>query len=291
MLVSLIVSTRGRTEELKKLMNCLEQQDYKSFEVIIVDQNEDDRLSAALTSGQWSFPISRVSASEQRGVSRGRNLGASYAKGDILLFPDDDCWYPTWFLSKGVGMMTRLGCASISGRPVDEETGRTINGRFANSSMWVDRKNIWITVIEWVVFFRRDAFLEVAGYDENLGPGAPSPWGANEGQDLSLRLLARGLACYYDSSLYGFHAELNTSRPDSAMIRKGRAYARGFGYVLRRHHYGIISICYWLVRPVGRSVMSLMKFDGQRLYYYVNVAIGRLEGWLGMTFSHTNAGG
>jgi glycosyltransferase involved in cell wall biosynthesis len=291
MLISLVVSTRGRSYELKKLLDSLELQEYKNFEVIIVDQNEDNRLSAALNFGQWSFPISRISVTGQRGVSRGRNFGASHAKGDVLLFPDDDCWYPAWFLSKGAGIIMRLTCASISGRAADERTRKSINGRFSTSPAWVDRKNLWTTQIEWTVFFRKEAFLKVGGYDETLGPGAQTPWGANEGQDLTLRLLAYGFSSYYDPSLYGFHAELNTSKPDSALIRKGRYYARGFGYVMRRHHYGVISLCYWLVRPMGRSIMSLMQLDTQRLSYYVNVTIGRLEGWLGMTFTGVNVGG
>ena len=42
--VSLIVATRWRTEELKRLLDSLLVQTYQVFEVIIVDQNEDDRL-------------------------------------------------------------------------------------------------------------------------------------------------------------------------------------------------------------------------------------------------------
>jgi len=60
------------------------------------------------------------------------------------------------------------------------------------------------TVSEWVAIFRRDALLAIDGYDEARGPGCATPWLANEGQDVTLRLLEAGYKTYYD--LYGFQA-------------------------------------------------------------------------------------
>ncbi|MBV8576751.1 MAG: hypothetical protein JOZ58_17165 [Acetobacteraceae bacterium] len=36
-----------------------------------------------------------------------------------------------------------------------------------------------------------------------------------------------------------FHTGLNTVSPDPAMIRKGRSYLQGFGYVFKRYDYGL----------------------------------------------------
>ena len=45
---SLIVATLGRTAELRRLLESLAVQTHQDFEVIVVDQNTDDRVSQIL---------------------------------------------------------------------------------------------------------------------------------------------------------------------------------------------------------------------------------------------------
>jgi len=278
--VSLIIGTLGRPPEiLKNHLENLCKQEFKNFDVIIVDQNADHRLAGILNSKNWPYPIRRLHRPEQRGVTSARNEGLWHATGNIVLFPDDDCWYPPWFLAKGVELLARHKCASITGRAADE-AGRSINGRFAKQAAWVDRTNVWITQIEWVVFFRRDALLAVGGYDEALGAGSAKFRWAYEGQDLTLRLLEAGHRTYYDPELYAHHEELDTRNPDDSMLRKGRAYSRGFGYVLRKHHYYPTTLIYWLLRPIAGALFALIRGEFSRARYYVYIGLGRIEGWL-----------
>ena len=46
--VSLVVSTVSRTGELARLMDSLLGQEFKDFEVLVVDQNSDDRIVSVL---------------------------------------------------------------------------------------------------------------------------------------------------------------------------------------------------------------------------------------------------
>ena len=41
---SLIIATLGREKELYDLFESLDKQTYKNFEVIVIDQNKDDRV-------------------------------------------------------------------------------------------------------------------------------------------------------------------------------------------------------------------------------------------------------
>jgi glycosyltransferase involved in cell wall biosynthesis len=50
MKVSLIVATVGRMSELHRLLTSLDAQVYKNFELIVVDQNLDDRLENVIAS-------------------------------------------------------------------------------------------------------------------------------------------------------------------------------------------------------------------------------------------------
>ena len=91
MKISLILATKGRVEEMKRFMRSLAQEGNGSFELIVVDQNEDDRVGAILRELNLRFPI--IHLRSEVGLSRARNVGATAATGDIIAFPDDDCWY------------------------------------------------------------------------------------------------------------------------------------------------------------------------------------------------------
>src|SRR5271168_3016732 len=95
---SLIVATIGRTEEFGFLLQSLAEQTFRDFELIVVDQNSDDRLIPFLehwngtVAGLANTPGSLSAIIHLRcapGVSRARNLGLQYCTGEILAFPDD----------------------------------------------------------------------------------------------------------------------------------------------------------------------------------------------------------
>src|SRR5271156_3557958 len=101
--ISLVVSTRWRTLEVKRLLESLLAQTYKTFEVIVVDQNEDDRLASLLQDYCERLTIKHVRSSNL-GHSAGSNAGLRICVGDIVGFPDDDCWYAPDLLQRFVDM-------------------------------------------------------------------------------------------------------------------------------------------------------------------------------------------
>jgi glycosyltransferase involved in cell wall biosynthesis len=276
--ISLVVSTLGRRSELEELFRSLAAQDYKDFDVIVVDQNQDDRIKY-LFDREWPFPLKRLHTPGARGLSRGRNAGWRIATGDIVVFPDDDCWYPASFLSSGLKLMSAYGADVLTGRAADE-TGRSINGRYATAAHRIDRSNVWISGIEWVMLFKRETLLAVDGFNESIGVGAGTPWQACEGQDIILRAMEKGFACRFDPAFVGHHAELNIVEPDRSMRSKGRSYGRGLGYVLHVHNYGNLSIASWVVRPIVKSMLSALSGKFKSSLYFMNVAFGRLEGYI-----------
>ncbi len=165
--ISLVVATLGRTVELYKLFDSFSAQQRTDFEVLVVDQNPDDRL-AQLTNQSWPFPVIRLHVPSIRGLSRARNIGWKAARGTLVIFPDDDCWYPPGFLTHGIELMTALQADILTGRAADEE-GHDINGRFAQKQHMIDRANVWISGIEWVMLFTKRALSTVDGFDEDVG--------------------------------------------------------------------------------------------------------------------------
>jgi glycosyltransferase involved in cell wall biosynthesis len=280
--ISLIVATLGRTVELDKLFKSLADQDRSDFEVIVVDQNTDDRLQP-LCNGAWRFPVRRIHSPAARGASRARNAGWKVAVGEFITFPDDDCWYPRSFLSRGIELMTAAQVDVLTGRAADE-AGNDINGKYSRVPRTITRANVWTSGIEWVMLFRKAALLAVSGFDQDVGVGASTPWQACEAQDILLRALDKGLRCRFDPAFFGHHPRFDEISA-KAMQAKGRSYGRGHGYVLRVHHCGLISAANWIGRPVIRMLLSGVSGDLERSQYLFNVALGRLEGYLGRTFA------
>lgn len=280
MKVSMIMSTLGRTEEVLRFIDALEHLGRDDFELIIVDQNPDGRVRKACAALTPGFALQCIASPHAQGVSRGRNLGIAKARGEILCFPDDDCIYPPALLGKVMRAFEESGADIVCGRAATPE-GRSINGRFESRVMRVDMDNVFTTQIEWVVFFRRRVFEKVRGYDEDIGLGADTPWQACEGPDITIRAMRAGFAVHYDPDLFAHHAELNTQQPDRAMRDKGRRYARGMGYVIARHGYGWAYKGRYLVRPLGGACLALLQGKLDRVLYYLNVALGRAEGYAG----------
>lgn len=278
MKLSLVVSTLGRTDTFIKFFQSLEKQTVTDFELIIVDQNDDDRVLELINETKPAIEIKRIHAPGERGLSRGRNLGSSFAIGDVLLYPDDDCWYPSDFLEKGLRFIDENEADFVTGRASDE-SGRSINGRFEIEAQYINRENVWTTQIEWVCFFKKTVVDTLNGYDNGIGVGSSSRWQACEGQDFVLRALDKGFKGYFTPDLFGHHEELNIQNPDDAMRKKGAAYARGFGHVAKIHKYSVPFIFYWAARPWANVLRNALKLNFPAAVYAMGVSFGRLEGY------------
>jgi glycosyltransferase involved in cell wall biosynthesis len=274
---SVVVSTIGRTDPLVRLFDSLAEQTLADLEVIVVDQNKDNRLQD-LMAREKRFALAHLRAPDSPGACRGRNKGWRAATGRIVVFADDDCWYPPWLFEKAEAQMRGLQADILTGRSADS-SGRSINARFETTAQRIDRDNAWTTAIEWMMFVRRGIIDEIGGFDEQIGPGAGTPWGAGEAQDLLLRAVAKGMACHFDPAIYGFHAEFDLSQLTPPMIERATGYGRGMGYVIRRHGYSPATLAYWLARPAAAVALYALRGDKLRSHYYANVVRGRLAGW------------
>ena len=61
---SLIVATKNRVNEVDRLLHSLVAQSHRDFEVILVDQNIDDRLSDVVNCYSPLFPLTHIPRSQ-----------------------------------------------------------------------------------------------------------------------------------------------------------------------------------------------------------------------------------
>ena len=85
-LISIILPTLNRYENLQKVIEDLEKQTYKNFELIIIDQSEPFRSDVYNSLG---FKV-KVLRQKDKALWKARNLGLRKSKGNFFLFLDDD---------------------------------------------------------------------------------------------------------------------------------------------------------------------------------------------------------
>lgn len=96
---SIIVPVYNRPEEMKELLDSLEKQDFRDFELVVVEDGSTIKSEDICNEYNKKFPVSYF-FKENEGPSIGRNYGAEKTKGKYLIFTDSDCILPSDYLSK-----------------------------------------------------------------------------------------------------------------------------------------------------------------------------------------------
>ena len=87
---SVVIITKDRPENLRKLLRSLVKQSLKPDEVLVVDNNSNLSYHAVFSEFQSELPL-RIFVEMTPGIPAARNRGIHEARGEIILFTDDDC--------------------------------------------------------------------------------------------------------------------------------------------------------------------------------------------------------
>lgn len=277
MKVSLVMGTLGaRSDRFAVFLDSLASGTHRNIELVVVDQSQESHhLSALLSEHRW-FPILHLKS--KPGLSRARNVGLAQVSGDIVAFPDDDSWYPETLLGSVVERFrSNPSWGGLAGRPVDAE-GHSSFPRWDLRAGWIDKFNVWRRCNSNALFLSRAAVDRVGGFDESLGVGSGTPWGAAEDIDYPLRVLAAGLTLCYDPTLLIHHPRTIPSY-DHASAARAESYGRGMGRVLRKHKYPWWFVLYQGARPLGGALISAATGKLAKARYHRAILRGRRQGW------------
>jgi glycosyltransferase involved in cell wall biosynthesis len=272
---SLIVPTKGpRVAELERMIRSLYAQTFQDFEIILSDQNPDDRIREMLLAQGWADKIIHLKSSS--GASRARNVGLDRASGEILGFPDDDCTYPPRLLENIARFFeTQPEYGFLTGRSFADD-GEDAAARHGRKASRIRRYAIYYQCIEFALWIRR-AELKSMRFDENLGTGSVTPWQSDEGPDLVLRLEEQGTRGFYDPQFAVWHPRLE--QYDAKAIDRSYRYACGSGFFLRKHHYPAWFFFYLLLRSCAAWGVALLKRQSAKLPFYTARLRGMWRGW------------
>ncbi|MFH0875476.1 MAG: glycosyltransferase family 2 protein, partial [archaeon] len=84
-LISVIIPAYNEEKCITECLNSLKNQQFKDFELIVIDNNSKD--STSKIAKQYT---KKVFLCKEQGISSARNFGAKKAKGKILCFIDAD---------------------------------------------------------------------------------------------------------------------------------------------------------------------------------------------------------
>lgn len=276
-LFSLVVGTKGRSEELAALLASLCDQTCRDFEVVIVDQNADDRVAAAIAPYREHMRIVHRQVPVP-GLSRARNTGLALATGRIIAFPDDDCQYPPRALEQAWSLLAMApDCAGVCGRLESPSGG----GRHLHSGLrrrQINQRNVWDLALSATIFLRRELVEAVGGFDETLGLGAGTPWGSGEESDYLLRALALGFRLRYDPALVVWHPPPPSVYSEQAYAR-GLSYGAGLGRVLRKSGAPRWFAATMLLRALAGACLGAAMLRPGMARFHLCVLRGRWRGW------------
>jgi glycosyltransferase involved in cell wall biosynthesis len=271
---SVIVPTRNRFELLIEAIESIQRQEYRDFEIVIVDDFSDSFISEKI--GGIDKTIRVIRQPMQSGPSAARNAGIGAALGDYVAFlDDDDLWMP-WTLATYAEAIARNGApAWLTSNGLPFENPReiaTVRRDFADERVFADylayRTNPdqpgWL--LPTGVVIRRDLLNAVGGFDVGITH--------HEDEDLWLRLgvapgfirIASPMCWGYRSHLGG--ASLNVPRRFinmSRLIEKERQGGYPGGGARMRERVDVIS-------QLGRHLARLGAKEG---YSYMAWAMYR----------------
>lgn len=248
--IDLVVATLGRIEPLELFLETVSAQSYKNFHIIIADQNPEGFLDAVLAV-HADLPITHVRL-PFRGVSKARNAALVFCKGDIVGFPDDDCWYAPETLDEvqaifgerdDVGILTgnlvyveKLGVTAVQA-----ETPR----RYSTMSML----DVFRHGGTAAFFVRRDLVEQVGGFDTSLGPREEAPYACGEDIDYYLRIYKTGYTALRSHRSMIFH--LRPINASGYPLQKIVAYGKGRMELCSRHNlpwwFRLLNVLYPLI--------------------------------------------
>jgi len=271
----LVLATVGRTDELEALLDSLERQTLTDFRLLVVDQNDDDRLVPILAA---RGSLSIVHLRSARGLNRARNVGLASADAEVVAFPDDDCAYPDDLLARVA--------ARLRDRPeLDGVTGRTAEPDGTTSDRWptapriLDLTSVWHGGNSASLFLRRGLVERIGRFDEGIGFGSGNPWELADEIELLVRAIQAGALLEQDPSLVVHHDVKRPTR-DEARVTTRRVGA-GVGYVLGKNRVGGTVLARRFLMPLGGIALSLARLNGEQARLHAITFSWRVRGYLG----------
>jgi glycosyltransferase involved in cell wall biosynthesis len=276
--VSVVVPTLGRPS-LRDCVESLVACRPRAAEILLVTQGNHEQVEHL--AHEFAALGVRALLCPGRGVARGRNLGLSAARHDVVLITDDDCTVATDWIATASSLAAEHPGAIVTGRvlPVGDPdlvpsykddpephdfTGEVHGGALFPNNMVCERSTV----------------LDAGGFDERFGPDE-----AAEDNDFCYRWLRAGRSLRYEPSLVVHHHDWRNAED---LRRLYIRYACGQGFFYAKHlRRGDRTMLRWIGRDVYWAVRGAVAARIRRRANWVDprrgiargLPVGLARGW------------
>jgi GT2 family glycosyltransferase len=229
--VSIVIPTYNRLERLKRVIACLEAQDYprSAFEVIVVADGCADgtvEYLASLTDGEATTPLRLMAVlGENQGPSGARNRGVAEASGRLVLFLDDDVMPEPRLVSEHVRAHEAIGPGVAVLGPMLTPPATRLLPWVRWEQIRLERQYGDMVAGRWEAtarqFFTGNTSLELA--EIRAAGGFDTRFRRAEDVELAYRLAALGVRFVFNPQAVGYHYAERSYR---AWLDAAYAYGR-----------------------------------------------------------------
>lgn len=250
----MVVCTRNRGERIAPTLRSILANSYTDFELLVVDQSEDDATLDALAPFA-DDPRVRYERLDSVGIGASRAAAIEIARADVVVSTDDDCVVPSDWIdvmrrvfdrSDQIGMVY---CNVVAADHDPEQGFVPTYERDANKLITSPLGKCRARGIGAGMAMRRSAVLSVGNFDPALGSAFPKVVG--EEGDVALKLLLAGYDVF--------------ETVDTEVVHDGfRSWTDG-AELARRNYLGIGLVCAKPVRCGRWAAVPVALYEGMVL--------------------------
>lgn len=239
-MISVILCTYNRDKYLYNVLKSIAENDFDpaSYEIVLVNNNCTDNTEAECQRFQHDFPevIFRCFREKQQGLSHARNRGIQEAKGDVLVYVDDDALVNREYLKTYADFFASHPDIDAAGGPIipkyeTEEpewmshyikmllTGYKYNGDQVKEFAPNDYPGGGNAA------YRAAVFHQVGLFNVDLGRKGNSLFGSEE-KDIFDKMRTLGMRIYYLPTAILYHLIPETKLSDTYLIRLSQSIGK-----------------------------------------------------------------
>jgi GT2 family glycosyltransferase len=218
-LVTVVVCTRDRPDDLKRCLDSIQNIDYPNLEILIVDNASNNDQTELLV--REHFPSVRYVYEPRPGLSWARNRAIIEASGEIIAYTDDDVIVDAGWITSAVKVFTTdKTVMAVTGLVVPyelEEESQILFERHGGFGRGFEQKRYKVSGdrVPWYLLgggrygtganmlYRRDLFNRIGGFNVALGAGTLST--GCEDHEMYFRVLKAGFTIVYEPSVLVRH--------------------------------------------------------------------------------------
>lgn len=282
-MVSIVTPTLKRKNNIIKLLNSLNTEKKWIKEIIIVEQVDNNQSKFKEVAKQNSISL-KYTFLPTKSTSKAKNIGATQATGEIILFLDDDVVATKKLIQNHIQNYTDPSVAAVCGRSIttgqEVEESRTDTGRISNLGTFSDGYSSTVkqeidTVIGCNASWRKSVFNEIGGFDEQFTGNA-----MREESDLSLRAKKVGYKILFEPKALVYHTREPTG---GARKTEGRLqwyydfFSNEVYFFLKHRHIVLLPI--YLIKKTEWAIRCMLGFGREvSIRSFVTPMLGVLDG-------------